>query len=73
MIPISVSNSLTKQIPNLKSDYDAVEAVKKSLLSWENIANIKFEVTIVDKQSISVSGKTGDGVNLITIVKLPII
>lgn len=69
VIPIHVSQSLTKQIQGLKTDFDAVAAVKKSLGNWEKIAGVKFEVAITDKNSVSATGRTGDGVNLITIAQ----
>ena len=71
VVPIHVSQSLTKQIQSLKSDFDAVAVIKKSLGNWEKIAGVKFDVTITDKNSVSATGKTGDGVNLITIAQTP--
>jgi len=67
VIPIAVSNSLTKQIPGLKSEADVLALIHRSLGNWERIANVKFEITTTDKQSISAASKTGDGINLITI------
>ena len=66
VIPIALSDSLTKENLNVKTDSDVLGAVQRSLAAWENVANIKFEVTTVDKQSISPSGKVGDGISLIT-------
>ncbi len=70
-IPIAISSSLLKSSPNVTPDSDVMGAVKKSLETWEKAAAVKFEVTIVDKQSVSPSGKFGDGVSLITIAQTP--
>ena len=69
VIPISLSTSLTKQNLNVKADSDVLGAVRRSLKTWEDAADIKFLITTVDSQSISPSGKFGDGVNLITIAQ----
>ncbi len=69
VIPIALSTSLTKQNLNIKADSDVLGAVRRSLETWEKVANIKFEVTTSDNQSISPSGKSGDGVSLITIAQ----
>ncbi len=71
VIPIAVSNSLTKQIPSLKSEAVVLAAVQKSLSNWERIANVKFAVAITDKQSVSANSRAGDGINLITIAPMP--
>ncbi|MEO8071658.1 MAG: matrixin family metalloprotease [Acidobacteriota bacterium] len=69
VIPIALSTSLTKQNLNIKADSDVLGAVRRSLETWEKVANIKFEVTTSDNQSVSPSGKSGDGVSLITIAQ----
>ncbi len=69
VIPIALSSSLTKENLNIKADSDVLGAVRRSLETWEAVANIKFEVTTADKQSVSPSGKFGDGVSLITIAQ----
>lgn len=71
VIPIALSTSLTKQNSGLKSDTDVIGAVRRSLGSWEKIANIKFELSTVDKQSVSAAGRVGDGLSLITIAQTP--
>ncbi|CAN5698801.1 hypothetical protein BH24ACI2_BH24ACI2_02420 [soil metagenome] len=68
-IPIALSTSFLKQNPNLKPDSDVLGAVQRSLETWEKVANIKFELVIADKQSVSSSGKSGDGVSLITVAQ----
>ena len=69
VIPIALSTSLTKQNLTIKADSDVLGAVQRSLETWEKVANVKFEVTTSDKQSVSPSGKFGDGVSLITIAQ----
>ncbi|HXH70083.1 MAG TPA: matrixin family metalloprotease [Pyrinomonadaceae bacterium] len=63
-IQIALSTSLSLQS-------DAENAVRRSLETWEQIADIKFEITWTDKQSVSPSGNFGDGVSLITIAQTP--
>ena len=69
VIPIALSDSLTKENLNIKANSDVLRAIRRSLAAWEKVANIKFELTMTDKQSISPSGKSGDGVSLITIAQ----
>ena len=69
IIPIALSTSLTKENLNIKADSDILSAVRRSLETWEKIANIKFEITTSDRQSVSPSGKFGDGISLITIAQ----
>lgn len=68
-IPIALSLSLTKQNPNIKADSDTENAVRRSLETWEKAANVEFEVTWTEAQTVSPSGNLGDGVNLITIAQ----
>lgn len=67
VIPISFSNSLVRQNSNIKTESDILGAIKRSLETWENAADIKFEVSWTDKQTVSASGNAGDGISLITI------
>lgn len=71
VIPVAVSSSLTKSNPYIKADGDAaaaiIDAVRRSLETWERAANLKFEIVVSDRQSISPAGKFGDGVSLITV------
>ncbi|MDQ6788139.1 MAG: matrixin family metalloprotease [Acidobacteriota bacterium] len=71
VIPIALSSSLLKANPNIRPEADVLSAVRRSLKAWETVANIKFELTIVDRQSVSPAGKSGDAVNLITIAQTP--
>lgn len=71
VIPISISNSFSKQSLSIRPESDVAGAITRSLETWERIANIKFVEVSSDKQSISPSGKSGDGVSLITIAQTP--
>ncbi len=66
-IKIALSNSLVGQNPNSKNNNEFLNAVKRSLHSWEAIANIEFIEMNSDKLSTNFEGKIGDGINLITI------
>ncbi len=70
-IPIAFSTSLIKPNPYIKADSDIEAAIQRSLESWERAANIKFQVTWTDKQTISPTGKSGDAVSLVTIAQTP--
>ncbi|CAN5428295.1 hypothetical protein BH10ACI3_BH10ACI3_14150 [soil metagenome] len=70
-VKISISSSLTQQSPNLKIGTDVLGAVRRSLQTWRDAAGINFQIEISDRQSLSPSGVSGDGVNLITIAQTP--
>ena len=70
-IPIVISTSLAKQNLNIRADSDVLGAIQRSLETWEKVADIKFDLTVSDKQSVSPSGKSGDGISLITIAQTP--
>lgn len=67
VIRIALSTSLTKQAFNFKPETDIKSAIERSLQTWENAANIKFQTVWTDKQSVSPAGNAGDGISLITI------
>lgn len=71
IIPISISSSFFKQNLNIRPESDIEGAINRSLETWENAANIKFVQVSSDKLSVSPSGKSGDGVSLITIAQTP--
>lgn len=66
-INIALSTSLIKQFENAKPDIDIPAVIRRSFASWEKAANVKFALTITDKQSGSPAGNSGDGISLITI------
>lgn len=70
-IPIALSTSLTVQNPSILPQSDVEGAVRRSLETWEQVTDIKFEITTTDKQTISPAGNYGDGVSLITIAQTP--
>lgn len=69
VIPVSISSSFLKQNLNIKADSDVEGALRRSLEAWENVADIKFQESSTEKQTISPAGKSGDGVSLITIAQ----
>ena len=71
VIPIAFSTSLTKQNSFIRPDSDITGAIERSLKTWEKAADIKFQITWTDKQSVSPSGKSGDGASLVTIAQTP--
>lgn len=68
-IPIAISNSLSLPSPNILPQSDVEGAVRRSLETWEQAADIKFETVRTDKQAVSPAGNFGDGVSLITIAQ----
>jgi hypothetical protein len=71
VIRIALSNSLTRQNPNIRPNSDVAGAIQRSLETWEKAADIKFQTSWTDKQTISPAGVSGDGVSLITIAQTP--
>lgn len=71
LIPISLSTSLTKPNPYIKPETDVAGAIERSLAAWEKSADIKFQISWTEKQTVSQSGKSGDGVSLLTIAPTP--
>lgn len=71
LIPIAFSASLIKTNPYIKPDSDIQGAIERSLDAWEKAADVKFQVSWTDKQTVSPTGKSGDGVSLVTIAQTP--
>lgn len=71
VVRVSVSTSLLRESPNVKTGSDVEGAVRRSFQTWERAANLEFIETQTEKQNVSPSGPTGDGVNLITIAATP--
>lgn len=69
VIPVSISSSLLRQNLNIKQGSDVSGAIERSLKAWETAANIEFQVTGSEKQTVSPAGKAGDGMSLITIAQ----
>lgn len=70
VIPIALSSSLIKN-RNIKTESDILGAVRRSLETWEKVADIEFQEVWSDDQSVSAAGKSGDGISLITIAQTP--
>lgn len=70
-IPIAVSTSLLNQKSNINAESDTEGAVRRSLETWEKVAQVKFEIIWTDLQTVSPAGNIGDGVSLITIGQTP--
>lgn len=70
-IKIAFSRSLTEQQSNIKAGTDVVAVLRRSLRTWERVANIRFEESESPRVSVSPAGRSGDGVNLITIAATP--
>ena len=71
VVRISVSSSMTRPGPNIKSDSDVLGALRRSVQAWSSIADVDIQIDLVDKQSVSPAGVAGDGVSLITIAQSP--
>lgn len=71
IIPIAISGSLLKPNLNIRPDSDVAGAIRRSLETWEKVAQIKFIESSTDKLSVSPAGKSGDGLSLITIAQTP--
>ncbi len=70
-IPIAFSTSLKLPNPSILPQSDVEGALRRSLETWEQVTDIKFETIWADKQTVSPSGISGDGVSLITIAQTP--
>ena len=68
-INIAVSSSLSKSTQIIAGG-DVMSAVRRSLETWEKVANVNFNLISTDKQAVSPAGVAGDGVNLITIAPI---
>ncbi|MEP6787794.1 MAG: matrixin family metalloprotease, partial [Acidobacteriota bacterium] len=68
---IALSNSLTQPNSNIKADSDILGAVRRSLQTWQNAADVDLVLESSDRQSISPPGAAGDGVSLITAAQSP--
>lgn len=71
VIQIAVSSSLTQPSTNIKTNSDVIGALSRSLDEWSRAANIEFRLVNSEKQSVSSTGRFGDGISLITIAQSP--
>ena len=69
LIPITFSTSLTAPNLSFRAESDVKGAIERSLATWERSADIKFQVAWSDKQTVSPSGKFGDGTSLVTVAQ----
>ena len=67
IIKIAISTSLTKPNGNMKVDSDVSGAIRRSLQAWQDVADVEFQISSVDRENVSSAGAAGDGVSLITI------
>ena len=71
VLQIGISTSLTRPNSNIKFGSDVSGAISRSLATWQNVVDVDLRQTPSEKQSVSPSGKRGDGVSLITIAQTP--
>jgi hypothetical protein len=67
VIKLGLSTSFLSENPAIKTGSDVRGAFARSLESWENAANVRFEVFDSPRQNVSPAGTSGDGINLLTI------
>lgn len=70
-IRIAISSSLTQQNSNIKTDSDVIGAIRRSLELWQSVVDIEFAAELTDRQTVSLSGASRDGVSIITIAASP--
>ncbi len=66
-IRIDASTSLLRNPASIKPGSDVAGALERSFAQWTRVTGIEFVIEWTDRQSISPAGRSGDGVNLITI------
>lgn len=67
VVTIALSTSLLRPQANIKSGSEVVEAVRRSLHTWEEASGIQFREVFSEKQNVSPQGPIGDGISLITV------
>lgn len=70
-IKIAISSSMIKSASNIKADSDVIGAIRRSLQTWQDAADIEFQIDSSDRQNVSPAGMAGDGVSVITIAQTP--
>lgn len=71
VLRVAISSSVVSPNPNIKSDSDVIGAVRRSIATWEQAADLKIELDFTERSSVSPAGAVGDGVSLITIAATP--
>ncbi len=71
VIKIAISASMLEASPNIKTGSDVLSAIRNSILAWESSTDIRIELEISNRSSVSPSGVSGDGVSLVTIASTP--
>ncbi|MGI8811481.1 MAG: matrixin family metalloprotease [Pyrinomonadaceae bacterium] len=71
LLQIAISTSVTRPNVNIKFGSDVTGSIARSLATWQKVVDIELRQTSSEKQSVSPSGKRGDGVSLITIAQTP--
>jgi hypothetical protein len=72
-INLTLSESLKKQSPlvTATAKEGIYEALDKAMRHWQDVADVKFNITWADKTDVSPAGVRGDGASLITIADTP--
>src|SRR3982751_1145793 len=65
-IQVGISSSLLRDNSNITRGSDVEGAVRRSLATWENVANVEFLLVPTEKQNASPAGPAGDGGSVIT-------
>jgi len=71
VIKIDVSKSVLEPNFNIKSGSDVIGAVNRSILAWQDVADVRIVWEASNEQNVSPAGDVGDGVSLITIAQTP--
>jgi len=66
-ITVALSNSLISPPANIKAGSDVLGAARRALSRWEQVSNVRFNVTTSSATQISPNGGGGDGISLITV------
>lgn len=71
VVRIALSTSLSEANSSIKADSDVISAVRRSILAWGAETGLDIRLEPTDRQSVSPTGVTGDGVSVITIAQTP--
>lgn len=70
-VKIAVSTTIDDSAPNIKNGSRIREALFRSILRWEAVADVRFITEYVERETTSTKGNSGDGISLITMSSLP--